>query len=231
LTMTNPTSSIGARIRQVVRLNFLYPWTLVVVPWLILAAIFLVNLVLEGILQTEGIARVSASFSTEPFLIVYLFISANALLYQQFPLAISYGLSRRDFYLGVLTSYSIIALLTATGSTLIALVRGTLQSFEPSAMGGYFALVFWAYLAVQILGAAINAIYMRWRGIGLFTFLAAASVLMISLALNFGQYGLWDAVYRLLFSTDYAATRVSVQLGFLLIVALSGYVLIRRAKP
>jgi len=136
LTMTNPTSSIGARIRQVVRLNFLYPWTLVVVPWLILAAIFLVNLVLEGILQTEGIARVSASFSTEPFLIVYLFISANALLYQQFPLAISYGLSRRDFYLGVLTSYSIIALLTATGSTLIALVRGTLQSVEPSAMGG-----------------------------------------------------------------------------------------------
>ena len=136
MTITNPTSSIGARIRQVVRLNFLNPWTLVVLPWLILASILLVLLVLESVLQSAGIARVSASFSTESFLIIYLFISANVLLYQQFSLAISYGLSRRDFYLGVLTSYGIVALLTATGSTLIALVQGTLQSVEPSAMGG-----------------------------------------------------------------------------------------------
>ena len=104
MTITNPTSSIGARIRQVVRLNFLNPWTLVVLPWLILASILLVLLVLESVLQSAGIARVSASFSTESFLIIYLFISANVLLYQQFSLAISYGLSRRDFYLGVLTS-------------------------------------------------------------------------------------------------------------------------------
>ena len=187
-------------ITRIVRLNFANRWTIVGLPSLIMAFVFLVNLVIWAILVSSlsGESRAQAlhgtGFSGSTFYIfVYLLVLAIQVVNITFPVALGFGATRRDFYLGSALTWVILSL--GYGGAL------TVLSFIEQATGGWgfgghmFTAVYFGegpwyqrlfifaggLLFFFFIGTAAATVFVRWRAIGL-TVLGAGFLLVVLLA-------------------------------------------------
>jgi hypothetical protein len=219
------------RISKVVQLNFLNPWPCFITPWIILGILMMATYLL-GI---TGLAGLSADgvilFRPAYFLLVYLFVIANQTFYHQFPLALSYGVTRKDFYLGSLISSCVTSLMFAVGAMLIALIMGDVAIDEPAALSQQGLLLLWAFLSVQSLGITLTSLYLRWRAVGVGSFFIATAALVTAFLFVDGLRGDWDLMPRFFFEAEQLAIGWTIATALTTALALAGYWLIRRATP
>lgn len=238
------------RILAVFRLHFVNPSTVVVVPWLIMLFIFLVNYAIWWLIfantpnasdradATEGLNWSGASF----YIFVYLMVVAVQAINFTFPFAQGYGVTRRDFYLG--TS---LAFVTLSAGYAVAL---TVLSFIEEATGGwglgghmftavYFGtgpwyirlLTFFTILAFFFfVGAAIAAVYVRWRTHGMLLFFGLLVLLLVGAAALATATSSWPAVGEW-FVANGATGVILWSLVPTVLAAVAGYFVLRRATP
>ena len=111
------------RILTIVRLHLANPYTTIVLPWIILGVILLLNLAIWGLIAIAAgpgkdaiNARAGFSYSGSSFYIgVYMLIVAVQAISITFPFALSYGSTRRDYWLGSSVTFVLLSAMYAIG--------------------------------------------------------------------------------------------------------------------
>ena len=224
------TKPLVSRLFTVVRMNLSNPWPALITPSIILSVLLISAYTFYWIFG--GGLDGQVYFSPEFFFMVVLLVIANQTINQHFALALSYGITRRDFYLGSLVGFVLLAI----GYSLLSSVLGLLA--DPNFLIGFgepgfseFALVFWALLISQLIGASITTLYLRWRKVGMSIFFVTLGVILVAAPILLSRFELWDDIERWVAADLGDVTGNLIGLGWTLLLALIGYVLISRARP
>ena len=253
--MTSPTSAgpktadtARARprsVRRIVRLHLVAPSIFVGIPWLIVASAWVVTMVIAGLIRfTSGhgagdAMRYSWAVLSPQWYLGIVGVQAIALT---FPYALGLGSTRRDFWLGTMTTFGSVALVNGVAfATLVQVEIATGGWWLDARMFDalWYGLDGWwvdAYstvalqFAVLVVGATVTTVYMRWRmfgtvlvGLGLAAGLLAV-VAVVTLTDSWPSVLSWFGALQI-------ANVFSVVLLFGLALALVGYAVIRRATP
>jgi hypothetical protein len=230
-TMQIQQAPLSRRMVKVLRLGFANLIAEATRPLVILMVMLAVTFTLDAINVAFSSTNGEIYFAPELFLIIYLFVIANQSVYQQFPMAMSFGISRRDFYLGTLLGFAIQAVWYSVVTFLIGALRGSLilYGFSPITEVSDFLGLIWAFMAVQLVSGAITTIYLRWGRVGMFTFFTLVALAFISTPIAITYLELWDSFVRLsgVDLREIDAFIASTLMGG--VIALFGYLFIRKA--
>ncbi|MGE3192145.1 MAG: ABC transporter permease [Microbacteriaceae bacterium] len=249
--MAPAAASPFSRITRVVRLNLANPRPTMITPALILGGIFALSFAIWLLVSAnfDPSERADASDGTQfsgaaSWIFFYMLVVAVQAMNLTFPLALGYGSTRRDFYLGSALTFVLLSAGWALGLTILSMIETAtngwgvgLRMFTAIYFGGgendawqrlviFFCVMLWFFF----VGAAFAAVYVRWKAFGLtlsFLVLAAALVGIIAL-ITWAQA--WGSVGQF-FMTNQA---IGVALWLLVptsIAGLVGYLLMRRATP
>ncbi|MCF8528828.1 MAG: hypothetical protein K9G13_02845 [Aquiluna sp.] len=217
---------LATRLLRVIKMNLSNPWPTLITPWLILAVLLTTAFFFE--LWLTSIGATGVFFEPEQFLIIYLLVIANQVFLNQFPLALSYGVTRRDFYLGTVLSLTFVAFASTVGITLVSILRGANDLTDLlNAAGANFS----ALLASELLAVTLTALYFRFRNIGMVTFFVTTGTLMAGSPFVVTYLDLWDELERFAFSSSWEFARTVIGWSVIALMLLIGYGLIRRANP
>lgn len=238
------------RIAAVTKLHFVNPWTVLAVPAMILVLILLMNitiwwLILSNIDSAADRADARDGFSysgASLFIFVYMMVVAVQAMNLTFPFALGYGVTRREFYIGSAAAFVILSAIWAVTLTVLASIEtatggwglgGRMFSAVYFGTGQWYQQLFlffaW-FVFFFFVGAAVAALYVRWKTNGLLAFFAALAVLLVGgLAIiirtdSWGSVGQWFAE-----TGTYGLAAWSLVPAVL--SALAGYAILQRATP
>jgi hypothetical protein len=213
-TATSARPAPSNRILAIVRLHFVSPSTVIVVPWMILGFIFIVNLAIWAIIFSsvsgesdrasvqEGLSYSGASF----YIFVYMGIVALQAINLSFPLAQGYGVTRRDFYLGTSVAFVLMSAGYAAAVTLLSVLEDATNGWG---FGGhmftsvYFGtgpwyvrlgLFFTIFVFFFFGGMIFATVYVRWRAHGVLALCAAITVYLVAVGAVISLTASWPAV-------------------------------------
>jgi hypothetical protein len=238
----------GTRILNVMRLHTTNPYTLLILPWIILGGILAVNIAIWVILNIaagpagmhsaeKGLQYSGAGFW--PF--VYFVVGAVQAINITFALALGYGMTRRDYYLGTAAFFVILAAIFAIGMAILGVIE---QATNGWFLGGhmftaiYFGANWWTRLLVFFFGfvfclftgSGFAAIWVRWKVTGLVIAFATLAALIIGAIALLTFTGTWPVVGGALLDNG-----PLVLTSWLLIPAglsaITGFFILRRATP
>lgn len=240
------------RIANIVRLNLANPFTVLYTPLIVLGAIFAANWAIWGLIAwgTGGTDATAAASEGLQFsgatiwVFVYMMVVAIQAMNLTFPLALGFGATRREFYLGSVATFTVLAAAYTVGYiALNALERAT----GGWGLGGtmfdaiYFGLpgdsllpralhVFLAFLFFFFIGTAIAAVYVRYRVRGLLavTFIVAALLIGAAALITFTQS--WGALGEFFSGAGFTGVYL-LSLVVTVLAGLAGWLVMRRATP
>ena len=252
--MTAPAASVHprpatARIWNVVRLHLVDRNTYIGIPWLIVGVAFVITIFIAQIVgfTTGGLGTQDAIdgqrfswavLSPQWYLVV---VGVQAISFG-FPLALGYGVTGRDFYLGTALLF---VLISAGNAVAFAALTSLEQVTEGWWIDTYMFNALWfglngfwvdllAFFVVQLLvffiGASIATIYMRWRMPGMLVFwsslalLTAGTVTLITLTSSWPPVAEWFAAQGIAGLFTWALLPAAIA-GF------GGFLALRRATP
>jgi hypothetical protein len=246
-TAGNPIS----RITRIVKLNLTNPWTTIILPWVIILAIFALSwgiwLIVNANIDPADRADASDGMQwsgASSWIFVYMMVIAVQAMNLTFPLALGYGVTRRDFYLGSSLTFVLLSVMYAVGLTLLAGLEAATNGWG---VGGsmftavYFGgadiewwmrlpIFFFILLFFFFVGAAVATIYVRWKATGLVFFFIALGFLVVGLIALFTYTGTWYLVGD--FFVGNGALGVSAWLLVPTALAgIAGFFVLRRATP
>lgn len=246
-----PNSTTATRILNVVKLQFANPWTTLILPWIILGAIFALNLAIWWIILASAATdaaradvRDGLQYSGAIFYIfVYMLIVAVQTINLTFPLALGYSVTRRDFYLGSSVVFVMLSAIYTIGLSTLGAIESATDGWGFG--GRMFSSQFyigdapwidtaWIYFTTTLffffVGAATASVYVRWKSNGMIVFFAGLGVLVVGAAALVTATGSWAAVGGAI--TDLGAVGIaSVSLIPTVVCGLAGYAILRRATP
>jgi hypothetical protein len=234
------------------RLHLINRMSVFVVPWMILAFIFLVNLVIWWIIMTASDGSVDAAEVSDgmqwsgasAYIFVYMMVIAIQAIAMTFPFALGYSTTRRDFWLGSSLAFVLLSVLYAAALTVLAVIEQATagwgfggRMFTVLYFGGteaawyerffIFAAIFLFFFFV---GAVIATIYQRWRVNGMLVFFGGLVLVVLGLAALVTLTGSWPTVGEW-FAASGPTGVVAWTLVPTALSAVLGYLILRRATP
>lgn len=252
-TITETTHRRGhesvARILNVTRLHLTNRFSIIVLPLLILAFIFLVNYIIWWLLfdavgvgdQQDAVDGIQFSGASS-FIFVYMLVVAVQAVNLTFPFALGYSVTRRDFYLGTGVAFALLSVFYAAIMTVMAVLERLTGGWG---LGGsmfnviyfreenpilQFVLFLLAFLFFFFIGAATASVYVRWRANGMYVFFACLTLIVVGLVALTTFVGGWPTVGSW-FVSNGALGVAAWSLVPTIIAAITGFSLIRRATP
>ena len=247
---TSTAVSTNARFRpheilRIVRLHTVNPSIFFGVPWLILGGAWAITMVIALILRGAGISddadgfRYSWAVLSPQWYLVVVGVQAVA---ATFPVALGFGATRRDYWLGTGLMFLFVSFEMAVAiATLVQIEKATngwgigAGMFDALWYGqsGWlfdFFSTFALQLLVLFIGASITTVYMRWRMKGMLTLLFGGVALILAVIATLTFTESWPAL------VDWFASIGLVGIFSLLLVkalgwAVVGFFVIRRATP
>jgi hypothetical protein len=245
------TTALLGRTTRVVKLHLVNPRNTIVMPALILAAIWALSFAIWLVVSinldrtqagnaSDGIQYSGAS----SWIFFYMMVVAIQAMNLTFPLALGFGSTRRDFYLGSALTFVMLSLgwsvVLTVLSALESLTNGWgvgLRMFTAIYFGGESTEV-WQRLIIFVCvmlfffftGAAFAAVYVRWKATGLTLSLILLGALLVGLIALFTYTDSWDAVGA--FFSNAQAFGVALWLLVpTVLFGVVGYLVLRRATP
>jgi hypothetical protein len=247
MTASHPVASPAARVLNVARLNVTNPMTTLILPWVFVGAILLMNIAIWALISfAAGSELADDAFQYNgalSFIYIYLGISAIQAMSVTFPFALGYGVTRRDFYLGSSVTFVGLAIVYATGLTLLGVVERLTGGWGLDGRmftAVYFAgeeawyVQFWLFfcglLFSLFLGSVFAAVWVRWKAVGLVTTFILLAFLLVGVAALLTLGGLWEDAWATLTRLGWVGAS-SASLAITALLALLGFVLLRGATP
>ncbi|MEO6115899.1 MAG: ABC transporter permease, partial [Pseudolysinimonas sp.] len=168
------------RILNVVRLHLGNPYTTIVLPWIILGVILTINIAIWALValgthgqhsrdQTTGYSYSGSAL----YIAVYMMIVAVQAISVTFPFALSYGATRRAYWLGTSLTFVLLSAMYAIGFTILGVIERATNGWG---LGGrmftpiYFGDTWWERLLVCFfgllffffIGSSLAAVWVRW---------------------------------------------------------------------
>lgn len=247
ITAPTPVGPLG-RIINVVKLNTVNPWTTIVLPWMILGFIFIVNYLIWWIVfsavgpedaadAAEGMQYSGAS----TFIFVYMMVVAIQAINLTFPLALGYGVTRRDFWLGTSATFIALSVMYTIGLTILSIIEDATGGWG---LGGTMFTSIWfgenwlqrlfvfftLFLFFFFFGAAIATVYVRFKSNGVAGFFIVLTILLVGLAALITFTESWPAVGAF-FAQAGALGIVAWTYVVTALSAITGFLILRRATP
>lgn len=231
------------RVLTAARLNTVGVGQRMGIPWLVVGAAFLINLLIFALIRANtgaGDVEVTGALAA-----LYFTAAAAHLptMTQTFPFALSLGITRRNFYFGAglvvlaetiahsITLTVLLAVENATGGWGLKLqffgVGFLVQSNPVAQVLAYGAPL----LALGLLGILAGTLFKRWGQIGVYA-AAITSTLVIGLLVALVTWQQWWGSVGAFFTTTPPLLLVGVYpLLIALLAGLGGFALVRRATP
>jgi hypothetical protein len=243
-----PRNASLGRIVHAARLHAANPWTTLVLPWLIYAAIFgLTYAIWRTIVMGAGGLE---NLNPDAFMyngggtwvLFYMLVVAVQAMNLTFKFALGLCLTRREYYLGTSVYFVLLSLMYATGITLAGLVEratdgwGLNGSFfvpfflRDAPVGQVWFTWFGLFTLFFFVGAAVATVFVRWGANGLIVFFASLALLLVATVWSIVNFGIAGDI-----GAWFAARSLNELVGVALVVSavsgLVGYGLMRRATP
>lgn len=250
LTPTPSPTSLGRLIR-VIKLHLVNPRNTVVMPALILGAIFVLSYAIWLLVQVN-LSRADAADASDgiqysgasSWIFFYMLVVAVQAMNLTFPLALGYGSTRRDFYLGSVLTFVLLSAGWAVALTILSALESLtngwgvgLRMFTAIYFGGgetviwqRLVIFFCVMLFFFFTGAAFASVYVRWKATGLIVSLILMAAVLVGLIALFTYTDSWDAVGEF-FSHAQAIGVALWLLAPAAVFAVIGYLVLRRATP
>jgi hypothetical protein len=240
-----------SRILPIVRLYFVSPGTIVVVPLAILAAMFVVTLALIAIIAraAEGEADVAQSVArgvqysgATLYIFVYMMVVAIQGMNFTYPFAMGYGSTRREFYLGSLLTFVLLSLGYALLFTVLAALEeatggwwlgGNVVNTVYFGEGPWYSIflpVLAAFLFFFAAGSALGAIYVRFKARGITLTMIALGFLLIGAAALITFTDSWPAFARFFAGLGFQGAYLALAV-IAVPIAAAGWLVLRRSTP
>ena len=245
-TAPRATTSAPQRIWNVVRLHVANPTTTLITPWVITAAIFVVNLaiwlmVARGAGGVEHIEEGAFTYNGGvTWILFFMLVVGVQAMSRSFRFALGFSVTRRDYYLGTSLFFVLLSLKYSLGMTALAWIeRATggwgLEAafFAPWGLADQSLLLVWflffmALLLFFFIGAATASVWVRWRANGLYVFFISLALLLVGAAWGITVTESWPAVGRF-FTTNSLAVVALWTLPITVLCGVVGYLLLRKA--
>ena len=244
VTTRRGTNRIGA----VVRLQFTNPWTVVILPWLILIAILLLNLAIWWLIfhnltgESLANAREGTQYSGAiSYAFVYMMVVAVQAVNGYFPFALGYSVTRRNYYLGTALAFVGLSVFYSIGLSIFALLEDVTNGWWIG--GTMFTAVYFGENPLQrlfiyftilmlffFLGSAVAAMYVRWKALGMIAFFVGLPFLLVGIGALVSVTDSWEAVGNWFVTTGLVGT-FAWTLVLTAICAVTGYLVLRKATP
>lgn len=228
------------RVLSVARIQLVNAPITVGMPWLVLGLAFLVNLVIFGAI--DDIAPPEGR-TTGALMSVYIVAMIGQLqtMTQVFPFALGLSVTRRTFFAA--TSLLVVAQAVVFGTTLYLLMlleRATggwglsLRFFGPPPLvqdNPVLQLLVYMvpFLFLSFLGMAIGLVFKRWGQIGIYVAGIGTALPLAAAAFLVTRYDWWPAIGRFFVDQPSVNLLAGYPLILAALVAVGGYLLIRRA--
>jgi hypothetical protein len=196
-----------SRIGSVIRLYFANPMTIAVTPFLVLAAIFAVSLAIWIMVDiaAPGDREAAESFSysgATGWIFFFMAVVAIQAMNNTFRLALGYGATRRDFYLGSALVFVVVSAIFTAVLTVLALIESATDGwglggrmFTPvyfgEGWGVRITVIFCLFLFFTFTGSAFGAVFVRWGRYGLLVFGGILLAIMVAAAFAIGLLDAW----------------------------------------
>lgn len=248
LTPSPAFATFPRRVASIIRLNTANPWTTIIMPWMILGVIFVANWLIWWVIATASGTRDASSVAeglqwsgASAWILFYMGVVAIQTINLTFPLALGYGATRREFWVGTsLTFVALSAAYTLAFTALAALEEATGGWWIGGRMftAAYFGdtwyerlyIVFTLMMLFYFSGAAIATLFVRWKGNGVVVFFAALGLVLVGLIALVTFTESWAAVGATLGSLGYIGV-LSWSYVITALAAVFGYLILRRATP
>jgi hypothetical protein len=237
----------ATRLLNVVRLYAANPYTVLILPFFILIGILLVNIAIWVLITIaagpaampqaqNGLQYSGAAFY--PF--VYFLVVAVQAINITFSIALGYGTTRRNFYLGTVITFVLLAASFAIVMAALGLIEQLSGGWW---LGGhmftaiYFGENWWIRLLVFFFGllfalftgSGFAAVWVRWKTTGLVIAFAVLALLVLGSVFLLTLTGTWNLVGAVFGGGPLAFTAwLLIPAG---LSAIAGYFILRRATP
>jgi hypothetical protein len=238
------------RVLSVTRLHFVNKWQILYLPLLILSFIFLLDLAIWWLIlaaQPTAHDRHSAEKGLDYtgsifYIYVYVLIIAIQAVSRTFPLALGFGVTRRNYYLGTSAAFFglgvVFSAILTVGSVIENATNGwglgghffTAAYFSNGSWLLRFVIYLLLFLFAMFIGSVAASIFVRWKATGLTAFFAGVTLLLLGvvaiITLNNGWLGFWG------WFGDAGSLGVALwSLVPTAIAAVAGYFILQRATP
>ncbi len=239
----------ASRIASVIRLHFVNPRVVVVLPMIVLGAIFVINVAIWALIDAAAgsaadradAARGFGWSGSSLFVFVYMAVVAVQAMNGSFRFAQGFGVTRRDYYLG---SAAVFGLLSVGYTALLAVLGLIEQATGGWGLGGrmftpyYFGTTWSQRLTVELCllllgfftGTAYGAMYVRFRGTGVMVLSGAVVAAAIAGAVLIQALRAWGSVFAWIGANAPAGLAVW-SLLLTAVFAVVGFLVLRRATP
>ncbi|WP_338553589.1 hypothetical protein [Paenibacillus sp. KS-LC4] len=224
------------RTLSVIKLHRRDKFTWLFIPLLIVGSSFLVNwlisaMISEGDIFTGGIGS----------LLVYMFVIGILVVAQTFPFAISFSISRSNYFTGTI----VMGLLSSLGSALLLLMLSFIEHQLTShwwtglhffhlpylSDGNLLAQLLMLFLLILHLflwGFVIGCFYRKFRKVGMLIFALGSLLVLTTVFYITNQNQWWDDIWTWI--TQHTALGLTLWLiPFILLNALLSFLMLRRS--
>lgn len=248
LTPPPAFATFPRRVVSVIRLNTANPWTTIIMPWMILGIIFVANWLIWWVIATASgtgnastVAQGLQWSGASAWILFYMGVVAIQTINLTFPLALGYGVTRREFWVGTSVTFVLLSALYSLAMTALAALEEATNGWW---IGGrmftaaYFGdswhqrlfIIFTLMMLFFSTGAAVAALFVRWKANGVVVFFAGLGFVLIGLIALVTFTDSWGLVGDTLGRLGYVGV-----LGWSYVItalaALFGYLVLRRATP
>ncbi|RZT83819.1 hypothetical protein EV383_0638 [Pseudonocardia sediminis] len=231
------------RVVTAARLNVVDAKVRLGMPWLVVGAAFLINLLIF-VLVRSNVGETGPEY-TGALAALYISMAAAYIqtMTQTFPFALSLGLTRRHFYLGVSLVVVMESLMHGVLLTVaLAIERATggwgmdLNFFGvPFLVQSNPVLQVVVYtvplLALGFLGLLAGTVFRRWGQIGVYTAAIGSTLVLGGLAVLITWQQWWGSVGEFFSATPDLALVGVYPLVLVVLAAAGGFLMVRRATP
>jgi hypothetical protein len=234
------------RIWNVVRLHYTNRWTMLILPWLVLALIFVINLLVWLIID---LATGSNTYTSSgewsggtSYIFIYTFVLSIQAIALTFPFALGFSVTRRDYYLGTSSAFILLALMFSIGFVILGYLEEWTRGwwlgahlfhvvyFGSGPVWQRFFNVFGIFLFCFFVGTVIATIYQRWKMNGVLVFCAGLAFLSVGAFAWVALTDSWAAVGQW-FASSGSTGVIAWLLVPTALAALGGFRILRHATP
>ncbi|WP_062204254.1 hypothetical protein [Demequina salsinemoris] len=237
---------LARRIGAVLRIHLAGPFLTLIQPWIVTAVIFAVNLAVYGMIAyaAGGVSAIDDDAfkhgGSVSWVFVFMIVVAVQAMHFTFRFALGLSIDRRDYYLGTLAFFGMLAVTYSIGLTLCA-------GFERVTGGWWLNAAFFApipldtaplvtvayvfvvgFLLAFAVGAFSASVWVRWGARGLYWYFGILAFAVVGLLWSITAAGAWGDVWEFLSLTSLAEI-ATWALPLVAVCAAGGWLLLRRA--
>lgn len=188
------------RITDVMRLHLVNRLTYIGIPWIITGVALAISIVIALLItatvppsgREEALAGMSYSWAALSPL-WYLAVVGVQAVSAVFPFALGFSITRREYALGTLLTYVVIAAFNATGWALLTEIERAVTGsgivfhhftalwFGAVGAGTVWLSLFTLQLLIFAVASAFGAVYARWRAMGMLVLWVAVALVLLGL--------------------------------------------------